>query len=312
MSNIEVIELSDPKNIQIYKGEHVMHHIGEHQNWTILGHETNGQMLFIDDHHQSSQTDEHIYHESFVHSLLCGIQNPKRILILGGSEGCMAREVLRWPTVESIVQVDWDAQLCGWFRMHGDTWHKGAYNDPRLCVVHQDALEWLQNYVDSFDAVFVDLFDPTDIDVPFFKEVLRLCRLKLACKGGLAVNVGPVPKVATEILKELVGLIQNEYSVARFQLLAAHVHVPSFLGEWCFLVAAPKSWAAVIHDCVLPDGLQYFNKERLLDMVSWSTDTPELLRNFWKYEPAVNPAGQLAARQLKKEDYTDILEHYGC
>lgn len=269
-------------------------------------------MLFIDDHHQSSQSDEHIYHESFVHSLMCGIPNPKTVLILGGAEGCTAREVLRWKSVEKVVQVDWDADLCSWFRAHGESWHKGAYNDPRLYTVHQDALEWLHMNLNSFDAIFVDLFDPTDIDLPFFKEILHCCRNKLTYKGGLAVNIGAVPKEATELVKELAATIQNEYSVTRFQLLATHVNVPSFLGEWCFLLAAPKQWASVIHDRSLPEGLQYFNKDSLLGMVSWSADAPEVLRNFWKYEPAVNPAEKLAPRAPKTEDYTGIIDRYGC
>lgn len=312
MSQIEICELSDPKNVQVWKGQHVALHVGSRQTWAMINHETNGEMLFIDDHHQSSQVDEYIYHESFVHSLMCGLQNPKTVLILGGAEGCTAREVLRWKSVEKVVQVDWDAELCYWFRVHGEAWHKGAYNDPRLYVIHQDALEWLQSYIGSFDAVFIDLFDPTEFDVPFFKEVLRCCRPKLSCKGGLTVNIGAVPKEATEILKELVTTVQNEYSVARFQLMATHVNVPSFLGEWCFLVAAPKQWACVIHDCVMPEGLQYFTKETLLDMVSWSQDTPDVLRNFWKYEPAVHPAEKLAAAALEVDKYTGILEYYGC
>lgn len=312
MSEIQICELSDPKNVQIYKGQHVALHVGSNQTWAILDHKEYGEMLFIDDRHQSSRSDEHIYHESFVHSLMCGIPNPKTVLVLGGAEGCTAREVLRWKSVEKVVQVDWDAELCYWFRVHGAAWHKGAYEDARLYTVHEDALEWLKKYIGSFDAIFVDLFDPTEFDLPFFKEVLRLCRPKLTCKGGLAVNIGAVPKEATELVRELVTTMQNEYSVARFQLIATHVNVPSFLGEWCFLVAAPKCWASVIHDCSLPEGLLYFNKDRLIEMVSWTADAPEVLRNFWRYDPAVNPAEKLATRQLKTEEYTGILEHYGC
>jgi spermidine synthase len=312
MCDIEIQERSDPKNIQVYRGKFQAMSVNEHQTWTVIHHEEHGQMLFIDDHHQSSQIDEHIYHESFVHSLLSGIHEPKHVLILGGSEGCIAREVLRWPTIEKITQVDWDKTLCDWFKQNGIAWHKGAYSDSRLITIHMEALSWLLNNQSQYDAIFVDLFDPTPMEVPFFKEILRLCKRMITCKGGIAVNVGGVPQQSTALLKQLTAAIQNEYSVSRFQLFATHVDVPSFLGEWCFLVAAPKSWAAVIHDTELPRGLMYFNKDRLIQMVSWSADAPSELRDFWKYEPAVNPAEKLAASQPKSEGYTGSLEYYGC
>jgi spermidine synthase len=312
MCDVEIREVSDPNNIQVYRGRFEAMSVNEHQTWAVIHHQEHGQMLFIDNHHQSSQIDEHMYHESFVHSLLSGIQAPKNVLILGGSEGCIAREVLRWPTIEKVTQVDWDKSLCDWFKINAYAWHKGAYNDSRLITIHSEALSWLQNDMSEFDAIFVDLFDPSELDVPFFKEILRMCKQRLTCKGGIAVNVGAVPQESTAVLKELTAVIQNDYSVSRFQLLATHVDVPSFMGEWCFLIAAPKSWAAVIHDTELPRGLMYFNKDRLLDMVSWSKDAPSILRDFWKYEPAVNPAEKLAVSQPKTEGYTGSLEYYGC
>lgn len=62
-----------------------------------------------------------------VHSLLAGLPQRKRVLILGGAEGCTLREVLKYKDVEAVVMVDWDEALCDYFKVSGSIqWNQGA------------------------------------------------------------------------------------------------------------------------------------------------------------------------------------------
>jgi len=91
MNTTTVCETSDPENHLEYTGTLLASNTNSLQSWKILDTKENGEMLFINDIHQSSKKDEYYYHEMFVHSLLFGIASPKTVLVLGGSEGCMAR-----------------------------------------------------------------------------------------------------------------------------------------------------------------------------------------------------------------------------
>ena len=82
--------------------------------------------LYIDDVLQSDIRDEYIYHEALVHPAMSHTLSRERVLILGGSEGCTAREVLKWNDVRSVTQVDWDEQLCDAFYTRFD-WNDSAY-----------------------------------------------------------------------------------------------------------------------------------------------------------------------------------------
>ena len=61
-----------------------------------------GRCLIIDGLMQSSDIDEHVYHECLVHPSLLAHPNPKTVFIGGGGEGGTARECLRHKGVEKV------------------------------------------------------------------------------------------------------------------------------------------------------------------------------------------------------------------
>jgi thermospermine synthase len=61
---------------------------------------------------QSAQSDESIYHETLVHSVMLMHPNPKTVYIGGCSELATAREVLKHKPVEKVVMVDIDGMVC--------------------------------------------------------------------------------------------------------------------------------------------------------------------------------------------------------
>jgi spermidine synthase len=237
-------------------------------------------MVFIDNQHQLSKSDEYIYHETFVHSLLSGIQSPKKVLILGGGDGCAAREVLKWPTVESVTQVDWDKSIVDYFTEHGTEWNSNIYKDTRMHVVIQDAFEYVEQCKTQFDAIFIDLLDPsTQLGITFVQDLLQGCKPLISSKGGLSINAGILSTTertpVCTIAPYMKCLFKNNTRVA------TKVHIPSFLGTWCFLQIVPFQWSRYVLDSVLPAELQYCTKDRLLEGVHISEEYPEELQTYW-------------------------------
>jgi hypothetical protein len=64
--------------------------------------------LYLNGNLQFSSTDEKRYHEALIHPALSAHPNPKRVLVLGGGDGMAVREILKYPSVETVTLVDLD------------------------------------------------------------------------------------------------------------------------------------------------------------------------------------------------------------
>ena len=144
---------------------------------------------------QSTVADEGLYHRAFVHgaAALC-VRAPCSALVIGGGEGCMARELLKYDTIEVIDQVDWDGELLAYFKQPAvaAVWNGGAYEDPRVRVHVEDAFKSTVWEGKMYDLVLIDLCDPsaeTIGDLEVLLQKLSVCR---APGGVLLMNAGPI------------------------------------------------------------------------------------------------------------------------
>jgi spermidine synthase len=175
-----------------------------------------GRMLFLDGVLQSSSSDEKIYHEALVAPGLF-IRKPARILIAGGSEGAVAREVLKHDCVKGCVMVDWDSELvahCRWL----EGFNTSAFDDARLKYVCQDISEFCKGILEPFDLAFLDLLDmESEDDLDFVKSLVSILFDKGT--GAIVVNVG-----RNKLLAELL-VYYREGSIKQ-------IIVPSFQEPW--------------------------------------------------------------------------------
>jgi len=150
-----------------------------------------GRVLLLDGVPQSSQIDEFIYHEAIVHPALCSHSNPRNVLIIGGGEGAVLREVLKHSTVEHAVMVDIDSELITICREYFSEWHQGSFNDPRTLLIHDDGRSYLQSNADTFDCVVLDLSDPFEgspANKLFTVEFYELVRCALRENGVVSLQ----------------------------------------------------------------------------------------------------------------------------
>ena len=330
-----VMEISEPEHPRYFHGTLLAEIESPVQSWKVLATEEFGEMLFIDGQHQSSLKDEHLYHEMLVHSVMHSAAEGARVLVLGGSEGSLIREILKWPQVAQVQQVDWDASLCSYFqsaeRAH---WNQGAYQNPKVALHIGEAQAFLESLEEetTYDTIFVDLLDPTEENLNFCKKILSLAKAHLKGAGSLIVNAGYVSRGQRTPAADLATFMKEQFQEPQFHRVALQQFIPSFFGEWCFLAAVPRTWCSGIHEMNLPSGLCWFTKAVLLDATRWSEDYPAEIRNFWIPTPeerslstvsavvtgAGAGAGSDAAEPIEKlrevEDPWEckVFEHYGC
>jgi spermidine synthase len=196
-----------------------------------------GRALFLDGAPQSAVADEYVYHEALVHPALIAHPAPKRVLIAGGGEGATLREILRHPGVERAVMVDIDGELVDLCREHLVEMHQGAFDDPRAEVVIGDALDHLREHDESFDAIVIDLTDPSEdgpIGELYSEGFYRLVASRLAT-GGIVVlqayTFGPGRTHWQDRIAETLGTV--------FQIVRRYrAEVPFFKDSWAFLTAS--------------------------------------------------------------------------
>jgi len=117
-----------------------------------------GRILVLDNKIQSAESDEFIYHESLVHPSMVLHGKPQNVLILGGGEGATLREVLRYKSVNKATMVDIDQVLVGLCEKHLAKWHNGAFKDPRVELVFDDAMQYVKQTQECCQSAKWDTF----------------------------------------------------------------------------------------------------------------------------------------------------------
>jgi spermidine synthase len=87
---------------------------------------------------------------------------PEKVLILGGGEGAILREVLRYNIVKKAVMVDIDGEFVELCKKHLNKWHNGAFSDKRAEIIFTNALDYVKNAKDKFDIAIADISDPIE------------------------------------------------------------------------------------------------------------------------------------------------------
>lgn len=133
----------------------------EYQRIEVLELDEFGVALVLDGILQTTSGDEFIYHEMLAHVPLAAHPHPRSVLIIGGGDGGLAREVLRWPMVEQVVLVEIDRMVVEVAKVYLPG-HTSALSDPRLVIHYGDGARFLRAGAQRarFDLVLVDSTDP--------------------------------------------------------------------------------------------------------------------------------------------------------
>ena len=189
--------------------------------------------------------DEALYSECLVHPSLSVMPNAERVLILGGGDGGVAREVLRYQGVKKVTVVEIDRDVVEVCRKFFPT-AASCLNDSRVELVIDDAHRYLRDCPHQFDVIIVDACELTNTasDVfhvtSFADSVFR--RLK---DSGILVAPLGCPTFAADDCRATLRKLAEKFSHSGTYLMT----IPSFPGgQWavarCVLGDAPTTIVA--------------------------------------------------------------------
>ena len=146
---------------QYFKVDKVLYHDKtDHQDLIIFENHAFGRVMALDGVVQTTQRDEFVYHEMMAHVPLLAHGKAKRVLIIGGGDGGMLREVCKHRNIEHITMVEIDAGVVDFCRQYLPNHNAGAYDDQRFNLVIDDGVNFVKTTDERFDVVISDCTDP--------------------------------------------------------------------------------------------------------------------------------------------------------
>lgn len=191
-----------------------------------------GRTLSIDGAFMLSERDEFIYHECMVHVPALAHAAPRTAFVMGGGDGCTARELLKYASIERIVIAELDPGVIASCRQHLATANQGALDDSRVQIIIGDALKTLSDQTQLFDLVVMDLTDPDDNpDTPanalYSKACFELIRSRLSPDGLMTTHIGSPFYDPGRFLQTLADLRSVFPEVAAYKAF-----MPIYGAEW--------------------------------------------------------------------------------
>ncbi|KAB2912829.1 MAG: polyamine aminopropyltransferase [Hyphomicrobiaceae bacterium] len=179
----------------------VLHEAGTgHQHLVIFANPTWGTVLMLDGVCQLTTNDEFVYHEMMAHVPLMALEKPKRVLVIGGGDGGVLREVLKHPSVTKAVLCEIDRTVIDAVLAHMPEVPGKAFEDQRTEVVIADGQKYVAETDERFDAVMVDSSEPIGPSAALHaREFLAGCKRALK-PGGVLVTQNGLPFLFPERL----------------------------------------------------------------------------------------------------------------
>lgn len=272
----------------------------------IINFYLNGRLQF-------SSSDEFIYHSYLVSPVLAGSARQDNILIIGGGDGLALRDVLQWQP-KKVTLVDLDGELLEIFKQPEEKLPKHLANsiselnmaslqDERVEIISADAfisIDKLLQSNNSFDAIIVDLPDPSHPDLNKLYSVNFYARLKQLLAGDGLIGIQSASPYHAKNAFIAIGKTVQAAGFSSVQQY--HDNVPSF-GEWGWTIASKMGAAPLTRLKQLPE-LPVAHHWLTLPMVINAFD---FSRDFYKDKATVpvNYLGSHAIYQLHQKAWQD-------
>ncbi|CAN6674630.1 hypothetical protein TRVA0_059S00122 [Trichomonascus vanleenenianus] len=200
------VEKSDFQDVLVFKSS----------NW--------GNVLVLDGVVQASERDEFAYQEMIAHVALNSHPNPKKVLIIGGGDGGVLREVVKHDCVESALLVEIDESVIRLSQKYLPNMAKG-FDHPKVKYIITDGFEYLRTVENEYDVIITDSSDPEGpAEQLFQKTYFELMEKALTEKGVYIMQASENIWLRLDRLKSLKDTCREVFPTVQY----THACVPTY------------------------------------------------------------------------------------
>lgn len=226
------VKFSIRVNKQLYSAQ------SEYQRIDVFDSPDFGRFLTLDGFMMLTEKDEFIYHEMITHVPMAVKPDTKKVLIIGGGDGGVTRELCKYKTIEHIDLVEIDKQVvevCKEFIPQTAC----GFNDSRVNCIFQDGLKYVRKFENEYDLIIVDSTDPFGPGEGLFtKEFYGNC-YKALKDDGIMVN-----QHESAFYEEDANAMMRTHKRIALSFPISRVyqaHIPTYpSGHWLFGFASKK------------------------------------------------------------------------
>jgi spermidine synthase len=198
----------------------------EHQRLRVFENGTFGRVLTLDGVVQVTEGDNFIYHEMMAHVPIIAHGAARRVLIIGGGDGGMAREVLKHREVTHVTMVEIDAGVVEFSKEYLPGISAGAFDDPRLELVIADGADFIRQTAGGYDVIIVDSTDPIGPGEVLFSDTFYGHAKRALTDDGILVTQNGVPFMQGEELTNTMRAFRALFTDATCYLAT----IPTYAG----------------------------------------------------------------------------------
>ena len=191
-------------------GRVVHHERSPYQEILVADTDQWGRMLALDNVIQTNETTEFVYHEMMAHVALFAHPNPERVLVVGGGDGGVIREVVKHPTVRQAVLAEIDEKVIEAARRWLPSISSGL-DDPRTRIDVGDGIDHVARSPDTYDVIIVDSTDPVGPAVGLFSEEFYRSAFRALRDGGLFVAQTESPFYNADLIRRVQQALRNVF-----------------------------------------------------------------------------------------------------
>jgi spermidine synthase len=195
-----------------------------------------GNMLFLDGMVMTSEKDEFVYHEMVAHVPLFTHPNPENVLVVGGGDGGVIREVLKHPSVKKATLVDIDGKVIEYSKKFLPSIASGL-EDSRVDVIVGDGFMHIAESENKYDVIMVDSTEPVGPAVNLFTKGFYAGISRALKEDGIFVAQSDNPWFKADLIEQVQKDVKEIFPITKLYL----ANIPTYpSGLWAFTIGSKK------------------------------------------------------------------------
>ena len=188
-----------------------------------------GRLLMLDGIIQLTSFDEFAYQEMMAHLPFYAHGNPENVLVIGGGDGGVLRELARHKEIKNLDICEIDADVIAASKEFLPELSCG-YDDPRVKINVADGSEFIRHKLEYYDLVIVDSTDPGGPGAPLFGEKFY-ADLKLALRpGGVVATQAESPWLLPDVVKQLISAAEANFKFSGYGAISVPTYPTGMIG----------------------------------------------------------------------------------
>ncbi|MDQ0818754.1 spermidine synthase [Bacillus pumilus] len=228
------------------------------QHLEMVETEEFGNMLFLDGMVMTSEKDEFVYHEMVAHVPLFTHPNPENVLVVGGGDGGVIREILKHPSVKKATLVDIDGKVIEYSKKFLPS-IAGKLDDSRVDVKVGDGFMHIAEADNEYDVIMVDSTEPVGPAVNLFSKGFYAGISKALKEDGIFVAQTDNPWFTPELITNVQRDVKEIFPITKLYT----ANIPTYpSGLWTFTIGSKKYDPLAVEDSRFFDiETKYYTKE---------------------------------------------------